>query len=150
VFDPLGIAGPRVALKRGDLDGVALGSIRAYDPQWVYHGLVVGRLRDAALLLHRLLTTDFLPANLLAEMTAGWPLGGAIEGRPWRTTAYGLGVMTGTGPEDSRVIGHTGGGPGSVIAVYHHPDATLPSTTAAFLPGEDSGRVESEAFPLRR
>ena len=53
-------------------------------------------------------------------MTAGWPLGGAIEGRPWRTTAYGLGVMTGTGPEDSRVIGHTGpGGPGSVIAVYH-------------------------------
>ena len=65
VFDPLGIAGPRVALeKRGDLDGVALGSIRAYDPQWVYHGLVVGRLRDAALLLHRLLTTDFLAGQI--------------------------------------------------------------------------------------
>ena len=44
VFDPLGIAGPRVALTRGDLDGVTLGSISSYDPQWVYHGLVVGPL----------------------------------------------------------------------------------------------------------
>lgn len=149
VFDSLGIAAPRVAMTRGDLDGVMLGSIRSYDPQWVYHGLVVGPLHDAALLLHRLLTTDFLPADLRAEMTSGWPLGGAIEGRPWRTTAYGLGVMTGTGPENSRVIGHTGGGPGSVIAVYHHPDATTPFTAAAFSSGEDAGRVESEAMALR-
>ncbi|HYI31798.1 MAG TPA: hypothetical protein VD863_28520 [Bradyrhizobium sp.] len=136
VFDPLGIAAPRVALTRGDLDGVSMG------------GLVVGPLHDAALLLHRLLTTDFLPADLRAEMTSGFPLGGAIEGRPWRTTAYGLGFMTGTGPENSRVIGHTGGGPGSVIAVYHHPDATPSFTAAAFSSGEDSGRVESEAFAL--
>ena len=48
VFDPLAIAAPRVALTRGDLNGVALGSIRSYDPQWVYHGLVVGTLPDAA------------------------------------------------------------------------------------------------------
>lgn len=149
VFDPLQITGPRVALTRGDLDGVALGDIRSYDPQWVYHGLVVGPLHDAAQLLHRFLTTDFLPADFLAEMTGGWPLGGAIEGRPWRTTAYGLGVMTGTGPENSRVIGHTGGGPGSVIAVYHHPDATPPFTAAAFSSGGDPGRVESEAFAPR-
>ena len=149
VFDPLEIAGPRVAFTRSDLDGVALGSVSSYDPQWVYHGLVVGPLQDAALLLHRLLTTDFLPGDLLAEMTRGWPLGGAIEGRPWRTTAYGLGVMTGTGPENSRVIGHSGGGPGSVIAVYHHPDASPSVTAAAFSSGEDTGRVESDAFAQR-
>lgn len=149
VFDPLEIAAPRVALTRGDLDGVTLGSIDSYDPQWVYHGLVVGPLHDAALLLHRLLTTDFLPADLLTEMTSGWPVDGVVGGRPWRTTAYGLGVMTGTGPENSRVIGHTGGGPGSVIAVYHQPDAIPPFTTAAFSPGEDTGQVESEAFALR-
>lgn len=149
VFDPLGIAGPRVALTRRDLDGATLGSIGCYDPQWVYHGLVVGTLHDSALLLHRLLTTDFLPADLLAEMSRGWPLGGAIVGRPWRTTAYGLGVMTGTGPEHSRVIGHTGGGPGSVIAVYHHPDATACFTAAAFSSGEDAGTVEAAAFALR-
>lgn len=148
VFDPLQIAGARVALTRGDLVGVNLGSLSSYDPRWVYHGLVVGPLRDAAMVLHRLLMTDFLPSDLLAEMTSGWPLGGAIEGRPWRTTAYGLGVMTGTGPESARVIGHTGGGPGSVIAVYHHPDATPSFTAAAFSPGEDVGSVEAEAFRL--
>ena len=146
VFDPLGIAGPRVALARGDLDGVVLGIVDSYDPQWVYHGLVVGPLHDAALLLHRILTTDFLPADILAEMTSGWPVAGVLEGRPWRTTAYGLGVMTGTGPENSRVIGHTGGGPGSVIAVYHHPDADAPVTVAAFSPGGDTGRVEAVAM----
>lgn len=149
VFDPLRIAGARVALTRGDLVGVNLGSISSYDPRWVYHGLVVGPLHAAAMLLHRLLMTDFLPSDLLAEMTQGWPLGGAIEGRPWRTTAYGLGVMTGTGPESTRVIGHTGGGPGSVIAVYHHPDASSSFTAAAFSPGENSGRVEAEAFAKR-
>lgn len=149
VLDPLEIAGARVALTRGDLDGVTLGSVSSYDPQWVYHGLVVGPLHDAALLLHRLLTTDFLPADLLAEMSGGWPVAGIIEGRPWRTTAYGLGVMTGTGPEDSRVIGHTGGGPGSVIAVYHHPDAAPTFTAAAFSSGQDIGRVEADALALR-
>lgn len=146
VFAPLGVAGSRVALARRDLDGVALGNLRSYDPQWVYHGLAVGRLRDAAQLLDRLMTTNFLPAQLLAEMCGGWPIAGAIEGRPWRTAAYGLGVMTGTALEGSRVIGHSGGGPGSVIAVYHHRDASPSFTVAAFSPGDDMGRVEFAAF----
>ena len=146
VFAPLGIAGSRIALTRRDLDGVALGNLLSYDPQWVYHGLAVGRLCDAAQLLNRLMTTNFLPAPLLAEMCGGWPIAGAIGGRPWRTTAYGLGVMTGTALEGSRVIGHSGGGPGSVIAVYHHRDASPSFTVAAFSPGDDMGRVESAAF----
>jgi CubicO group peptidase (beta-lactamase class C family) len=146
VFDPLQIVGPRMALTRRGLDGVVLGDLRSYDPQWVYHGLAVGSLCDAALLLDHLLTTDFLPAPLLAEMCGAWPVGGAIESRPWRTTAYGLGIMTGTGLTGSRVIGHSGGGPGSVIAVYHHPDENPPSTVAAFLPADDTGKVESAAF----
>lgn len=149
VFDPLEIAGSRVALTRGDLDGVTLGDVSSYDPQWVYHGLVVGPLRAAAQLLHRLVTTEFLPADILAEMTSGWPVAGVSEGRPWRTTAYGLGIMTGTGVGDSRVVGHSGGGPGSVIAVYHHPDATPPFTAAAFSSGEDIGQVEAEALGER-
>jgi CubicO group peptidase (beta-lactamase class C family) len=146
VFDPLEVVGPRVALTRRDLDGVVLGESRSYDPQWVYHGLMVGSLRDAAQLLDRVLTTDFLPAHLLAEMCTARPLGGAIDGRPWRTTGYGLGVMTGTNIEGSRVIGHSGAGPGSLIAVYHRPDRHLPLTVAAFSPGDDIGRVESAAF----
>jgi CubicO group peptidase (beta-lactamase class C family) len=147
VFDPLEVVGPRIALTRGDLDGVVLG--RSYDPQWVYHGLAVGSLREAARLLDRVLTTDFLPAQLLAEMCTAWPVGGAIEERPWQTTGYGLGVMTGTDMKGSRVIGHSGGGPGSVIAVYHRPDRNPPRTVAAFSPGNDIGRVESAAFGER-
>jgi CubicO group peptidase (beta-lactamase class C family) len=146
VLDPLEVSGPRVALTRRDLDGVVLGDLSSYDPQWVYHGLAVGSLRDAAQLLDRLLMTDFLPADLLAEMCHAWPVGGAIEGRPWRTTAYGLGVMTGTDIKGSRVIGHSGAGPASVIAVYHRPDRNPPLTAAAFLPGDDTGRVELTAF----
>jgi len=146
VFDPLEVAGPRVALTRRDLDGVVPGKRGSYDPQWVYHGLTVGSLRDAALLLDRVLMTDFLPAHLLAEMCTAWPVSDAIEGRPWRTTAYGLGVMKGTDMEGSRVIGHSGAGPGSVIAVYHRPDRNPPLTIAAFSPEDDIGRVESAAF----
>jgi CubicO group peptidase (beta-lactamase class C family) len=146
VFDPLQAAGPRVALTRRDLDGVLLGTRASYDPQWVYHGLAVGSLGCAAQLLDRILTTDFLPKHLVAEMCAAWPAGGAVEGRPWQTTAYGLGVMTGADTEGSRVIGHSGAGPGSVIAVYHRPDRNSPLTVAAFSPGDDIGRVESAAF----
>ena len=61
------LPGLGLPVTRSDLDGVALGSIRSYDPQWVYHGLVVGPLHDAALLLHRLLTTDFLPGIFLLK-----------------------------------------------------------------------------------
>ena len=43
VFDPLGIAGPRVAFTRSDLDGVTLGSVSSYDPQWVYQVSSWGR-----------------------------------------------------------------------------------------------------------
>jgi CubicO group peptidase (beta-lactamase class C family) len=146
VFDPLEVVGPQIALTRRDLDGVVPGKRGSYDPQWVYHGLTVGSLRDAALLLDRVLTTDFLPAHLVAEMCTAWPVGGAIEGRPWQTTAYGLGVMTGADTEGSRVIGHSGAGPDSVIAVYHRPDRNPPLTVAAFSPGDDIGRVESAAF----
>jgi hypothetical protein len=39
------------------------------------------------------------------------------------------------------IAGHTGGGPGSVIAVYHRTDAR-PRTAAIFSPGDDQGGVE--------
>jgi hypothetical protein len=54
--------------------------------------------------------------------------------------------MIGTGSGGRRVIGHTGGGPGSVIAVYHHMNTQLLRTTAAFAPGTCEGEVERVAF----
>jgi CubicO group peptidase (beta-lactamase class C family) len=144
MFAPLEISGPRVALTRDDLAHVAMGEAASYHPGWVYHGLVVGRLRDAALVLDRLLTRDLLPENLLREMCTAHPLGGSLEDRPWQTTGYGLGLMIGTGAAGDQVLGHTGGGPGSVIAVYRRPD--INRTVAAFALDDRTGDVEALAF----
>lgn len=68
-------------------------------------------------------------------MQAVHPLGGSPAERPWTQTGYGLGLMSGAMGEAGRAIGHSGGGPFSVAAVYHFPDAEEPCTTPA-LPRE--------------
>lgn len=148
IFRPLDIGGPRIATTRADLAHVAIGTATSYHPGWVYHGLLVGRLDHAALTLDRLLTTDLLPRHLRDAMCAVHPLGGPLEGRPWQTTGYGLGLMIGTGVGGQHVLGHTGGGPGSTIAVYRNDQSGC--TAAAFSPGDDTNAVESAALDAVR
>jgi CubicO group peptidase (beta-lactamase class C family) len=152
VLRPLGIEEARLARVRADLDGVTMG-IRSYHPAWVYHGLLVGPLREAALLLDRLMTGALLPADLLAQqMRDAHPLDVSGQGhqrdqaRPWRAPAYGLGLMGGVTSNGTRAFGHTGGGPGSVIAVFRLPDAARPYTAAAFAFGEDPAPVEERVL----
>jgi CubicO group peptidase (beta-lactamase class C family) len=147
LFEPLGVVGPCIAGQRSDLADVRMGDAQSYDPRWVYHGLAVGTLRDAAMLLHRLMTTDLLPAGLRDEMCHGIAVGDPGAGRPWQHAAYGLGVMAGTTTGNLRVAGHTGGGPGSGIAVYHSPEHT-PTTVAVFATGGTAGHIEADAFEL--
>jgi CubicO group peptidase (beta-lactamase class C family) len=146
VFHPLGISGARIAQTSRDLAGVAMGSASSYHPGWVYHGLAVGPLRDAALLLDRLRTGDLLPSPLLEAMGEAHPVGEPNPRRPWKRPGYGLGLMSGTASSGCGVMGHSGAGPGSVIAVYHHPHAAPPTTAAAFAFGDDLGRVEEAAM----
>jgi hypothetical protein len=73
------------------------------------------------------------------------PLGGALPGRPWTECGYGLGVMSGSWGAAGRVIGHTGGGPFSVNAVYHFPDMDQPLTVASFTDGQEEGIAEHAA-----
>ena len=141
VLGPLGVEGVRLAERREDLAAVAMGETCDYDPRWVYHGLLVGPLPSAALLLDRLMTGGLLPPDLLSAMLERYSVGGSIAGRPWLTPTYGLGLMIGGVEDGMTVVGHTGGGPGSVVAVYHRSDAQ-PSTAAAFSPGDDQGDVE--------
>ena len=54
------------------------------------------------------------------------------------------GKMEGAG----RAIGHSGGGPGCVNAVYHFPDLPRPLTVASFTDGDDEGRAEFEALRI--
>jgi CubicO group peptidase (beta-lactamase class C family) len=146
VLSPLGIAEARIALARADLYDVAMGDAAGYHPGWVYHGLLVGPLRAAAVLLDRLMSGALLQPALLAAMCALHPLGAPPAGRPWRTIGYGLGLMGGATEHGRRVLGHTGVGPGSVIAVYHFPDETPRRTAASFALGTDETAVERSAF----
>jgi CubicO group peptidase (beta-lactamase class C family) len=147
LFEPLGVAGPRIAGQRSDLADVRMGDVQSYDPRWIYHGLAVGTLRDAATLLHRLMTTDLLSVGLRDEMCRGIAVGDPGAGRPWQHAAYGLGVMTGTAVNNLRAVGHTGGGPGSGIAVYHCPEHTQ-ATVAVFTTDGAAGNIEADAFKL--
>lgn len=148
VLRPLGVEGVRLARERDDLDGVGMGDAAGYHPGWVYHGLLVGPLAEACRLLDRLMAGGLLPPPLLDEMRRAHAIGGEVPGRPWRSHGYGLGLMIGTTEAGERAFGHTGGGPGSTLAVYHRPDRARPRTGAAFLLGENEGRVERTAFGL--
>jgi CubicO group peptidase (beta-lactamase class C family) len=149
VFCPLGIGSARVAATPDDLAPVTMGSASSYHPAWVYHGLVVGSPEDAAMLLHRLMTGMVLPPESLRAMLDPYRLPGPIPDRPWRKPGYGLGVMTGEATGVLRVAGHTGGGPGSTIAVYHRLGAGHSRCTAAcFATGEDQAAVEERSFEL--
>lgn len=148
-FAPLGIAGVSVAQVPADLDATAWGNRQGYDPGWVYHGLLIGPPAAAALFLHRLLAGELLSADLLAEMRRAHPVGDALPGRPWQTANYGLGLMIGRGVPQGEYVGHTGGGPGSVSAVYQRAasgEERAPVTAAAFAPVDDPGAVERCAF----
>ncbi|MGE0154495.1 MAG: serine hydrolase domain-containing protein [Reyranellaceae bacterium] len=124
--------------------GRTMSGLRAgYDPGWVYHGLLCGPLDQAALLLRRLMSGDFLPASLREEMCAGVGVGPAMPDRPFRQPAYGLGTMVDLA---AGFVGHTGGGPDSAIAVYFSP--ATQRAAAVFGPSDAADAVETRAATL--
>jgi CubicO group peptidase (beta-lactamase class C family) len=148
VFEPLGVPGVKIAGEPSDLDGTAWGNAVGYHPGWVYHGLAVGTPGEAALFLHRLMIGRLVSGELLAAMRVPYPLSSPLEGRPWRTAGYGLGLMVDVASPRGRCLGHTGQGPGSVAAAYHFPDLNPPRTTAAFAPVEEQAVVERTVLAL--
>ncbi|WP_214347691.1 serine hydrolase domain-containing protein [Pseudomonas congelans] len=140
---PLGISNVRFAKTRADLQTTHPGSTSNYDPAWVYHGLLIGPISQAALFLDRLLSTELLCAGLLQEMQTARALGGPIPGRPWITPGYGLGLMQGSIDGGYSLSGHTGCGPGSVIAVYRIGDSDVSACCAAFEVDTTEGAVEA-------
>lgn len=143
VLTPLGLSHVSLAGTRGDLEGICQGTMAGYDPGWVYHGLLIGRLADAALLLDRLLSGQLLQHTALAEMQKTFALGGPIPGRPWTTPGYGLGLMIGAVEDGSTLHGHTGGGPGSTVAIYRCCHAGNTASCAVFSESEDPGGTET-------
>jgi CubicO group peptidase (beta-lactamase class C family) len=140
VLRPLGIVGVRFAADRAHY-------APDYDPRWVYHGLLVGPIAQAALLLQSLLAGDLLPSPLLSAMCVRYPVDGPISDRPWKSPFYGLGLMIGETTSGELIAGHTGGGPGSAVAVYHRLDRPT-GTAAAFEPGGLDATVEATCVGL--
>ncbi len=152
VSRPLGLKSLELATTREQFRRVHWRGADNYHPGWVYHGCLMGTAEDAALLLHGLVTGALLSESMLGEMERYLPLGGALEGRPWTTCGYGLGLMVGGMNGVGRAIGHSGGGPLSTNAVYHFPDAGQGMTAASFSGGLNEGEAEIEAadFALSR
>ncbi|WP_052027060.1 serine hydrolase domain-containing protein [Rhodovulum sp. PH10] len=145
---PLGLDSIALATTREQFSRLHWPAARHYHPGWVYHGCLTGTARDAAALLHALWCGRLLGERGLAEMLVRRPLGGAIPGRPWTECGYGLGLMSGRMGDAGRAIGHSGGGPFCVNAVYHFPDRDEPVTVACFTDGTAEGRAEFEAVAV--
>ncbi|WP_407316014.1 serine hydrolase domain-containing protein [Pseudomonas sp. nanlin1] len=146
IFLPLGLAHVRLARTPLDLANVYPSAMASYDPGWVYHGLLVGPLAEAAALLDLLLAGPLLPASLLDAMQEAIVLGGPLPGRPWAAPGYGLGLMIGASHAGPKLTGHTGVGPGGVIAVYQCTLGHNTATCAVFSAEHQEGEVEAQAL----
>jgi len=117
VFGPAELTTARLATVPTDLADVSMGDASGYHPGWVYHGLAVGTVTDAAWLLLLLLRGALVNERTLSRMHQPIALP-QFRSDLYPDPAYAMGLMLrATNPLD-HPIGHTGGGPGSQIAVY--------------------------------
>ena len=145
---PLGLTSVRLVQTRQDFATLLWPEAADYDPAWVYHGCLIGTAGDAAHLLAGLMQGKLLTPASLQRMLTAIPVGGALPGRPWLTCNYGLGLMIGQMAGVGLAIGHTGGGPFCVNAVYHFPELPQPVTVASFAHGTDEGKAEDRVALL--
>lgn len=147
IFAPLGLHA-FMTRRREDVQRVLWRNIHGYDPNWVYHGLIVGTAPDAARFLHRLFTSTFLSSESQAAMFDSVPLPYPLPNRPFVQPMPGTGLMIDSKSRHGMMAGHTGGGPGSVSAVYRFPDLEPPRTVAAFADNDDEAALERHVLEL--
>jgi CubicO group peptidase (beta-lactamase class C family) len=135
VLAPLGLIKTRLARTPDDLVATYWGNTRRYHPGWVYHGTLVGPVREAALLLDLLMRGGLLSAASLQAMTAPVTRIGAPPGRLYRDVAYGLGMAI-LATEAGPALGHNGQGPGSTGVVLRFPERD--STVALYVDRDDA------------
>jgi D-alanyl-D-alanine carboxypeptidase len=144
----LGVSNTRIATTASDMQSTYWGNPTHYDPRWVFHGLLLGSPTDAVVFLDGLLAGHLISEASLATMQNARVLGGALSGRPWTQTGYGLGLMIGTMNGAGRVVGHSGVGHGTVSALYAFLDLPGRPVVAAFAQGTNEGVTEYEAVRI--
>lgn len=142
VFDPAGLSSARLAKEPGELADVQMGSAPGYHPAWVYHGLIVGTVADAARLLWSLTNGHLLQPATFAAMMQSHALP-AHRSPLHPDPAYGLGLMLRARDPEDHPLGHSGEGPGSKIAVYAKNRKAVAVWNA--LPSE----VEAETYAFK-
>jgi D-alanyl-D-alanine carboxypeptidase len=148
VLGPLGLSRTKIASTPDDMRLTFWGNPHGYDPRWVYHGLLIGPPSDAAGFLREVFSGTFLSEGAKSAMKTMRALGGAIAGRPWTSTGYGLGLMMGEMGEAGTVYGHSGAGHDSISALYCFPELPASPVVAVFGRGTDEGVTELEAVRL--
>lgn len=149
IFDSLEGASCKVCLEKEDLVGVS--NVRdGYSPGWLYHGMLVGSLQSAGIMLHALARGRILSETSLALMKNVYPLKFDVGDRPWTNTSYGLGIMAENSDGEAYHFGHTGQGPDSVFFAYHYGNDLEPFTVIASGNSLDQGVVEWKGEHLAR
>jgi CubicO group peptidase (beta-lactamase class C family) len=148
VFGPMGIQRARIAATPDDMKQTFWGNPDGYNPNWVYHGLLIGPPSDAVDFLRRLFAKKFLSEGARSAMKTVYPLGGGIVGRPWTKTGYGLGLMIGEMGEVGAAVGHSGVGHDSVSSLYCFSELPESPVVAVFGQGSDEAITETEAVRL--
>ncbi|MCA0386622.1 MAG: beta-lactamase family protein [Firmicutes bacterium] len=142
IFEPLGLNSAEVATERKQLE-YCTHVKNGYHPGWLYHGMIIGTLKDACKFLHCLATGKVISQSTLSKMREAYKIPFDIGNRPWKEPGYAMGLMT---DESRGVFGHTGMGPDSVIAVYHYP--IYGCTVGVSMKTMDQGSVEFEVERL--
>jgi D-alanyl-D-alanine carboxypeptidase len=151
IFEPLGAPAAFIATAPEDLDRTVWGNKQHYHPGWVYHGLAIGPPSTSAHILDRLLYGPLLSGRLQDQLLTTVSLGRRFAGRPAVAPGYGLGLMIDSQSSLGRMIGHTGQGPGSTVAVYSFPDLAQPRTVSVFAPSDSpdaQGALENHILAL--
>jgi CubicO group peptidase (beta-lactamase class C family) len=148
VFGPMDIRRTRIATAPDELKQTFWGNPNGYDPNWVYHGLLIGPPSDAVDFLRRLFSEGFLSEGARSAMKTMHALGGGIAGRPWTRTGYGLGLMIGEMAGAGAAFGHSGVGHDCVSCLYCFSGLPGSPVVAVFGQGTDEAIAETEAVRL--
>ncbi|MBI9010716.1 MAG: hypothetical protein JEZ08_00685 [Clostridiales bacterium] len=92
IFTPLNVTDVKVVLEKGALKECKHVK-EGYEPRWLYHGMIIGSLRSACLLLHGLSTGNLIGQNSFDIMQETYDLKFDIGNRPWKKPSYAHGLM---------------------------------------------------------
>lgn len=144
VFYDIGINDVIVAKDEDDLLKCTNGVKSEYDPNWVYHGMLIGSLKSACIFIDKLASGEIINKSSFNKMKEPYELNFEMGNRPWSKPSYSYGMMVDNQEGILHSYGHTGGGPGSVVAVYHFPNGRDKVTIASYSSVEDESIVEND------